>query len=96
MITSSIYLARNNLSSLIKQTEFGETVELTRHDKPVAVIMSYQDYQCVSKDDDDFLNSLAELKSKYFNVLKEMKDDEFTFPVHRDSPSHQEKEIFSD
>ncbi|MCR4952888.1 MAG: type II toxin-antitoxin system prevent-host-death family antitoxin, partial [Treponema sp.] len=39
MCRTSIYEARNNFSALVKCAEEGEVVELTRYDKPVAVIM---------------------------------------------------------
>lgn len=54
MCRTSIYEARNNFSSLVKVAEEGEVVELTRYDKPVAVIMSYADFQqksAAKKDD---------------------------------------------
>ncbi|MBQ8013809.1 MAG: type II toxin-antitoxin system prevent-host-death family antitoxin, partial [Treponema sp.] len=41
MCRTSIYEARNNFSALVKLAEEGEVVELTRYDKPVAVIISY-------------------------------------------------------
>ena len=44
MCRTSIYEARNNFSSLVKMAEEGEVVELTRYDKPVAVIISYDEY----------------------------------------------------
>ena len=44
MCRSSIYEARNNFSALVKLAEEGEVVELTRYDKPVAVIISYAEY----------------------------------------------------
>ena len=45
MCRRTIYDARNNFSSLVKLAEQGEPVELTRHDKPVAVIISYEEYE---------------------------------------------------
>ena len=45
MHRASIYDARNSLSSLIRQAESGELVELTRHEKPVAVLLGYGEYQ---------------------------------------------------
>lgn len=45
MCRSSIYDARNNFSALVKMAEAGEAVELTRRDKPVAVIISYEAYR---------------------------------------------------
>jgi prevent-host-death family protein len=45
MRTSTIAEAKNNLSSLIHQLETGEVIHLTRHGKPVAVIISENQYQ---------------------------------------------------
>ena len=45
MCRTSIYDARNNLSNFVKIAESGEPVELTRYDKPVAVIISYEEYK---------------------------------------------------
>lgn len=45
MCTTSIYEARNNLSDFVKIAESGEPVELTRYNKPVAVIISYEEYE---------------------------------------------------
>lgn len=45
MKTASIAHAKNNLSSLIQQAELSEPVHLTRHGKPVAVIISETEYQ---------------------------------------------------
>ena len=45
MCRTSIYDARNNFSNLVKLAESGEPVELTRYDKPVAVIISYEEYE---------------------------------------------------
>ncbi|MBO5690974.1 MAG: type II toxin-antitoxin system Phd/YefM family antitoxin [Spirochaetaceae bacterium] len=44
MSRTSIYEARNSLSALIKQAESGNLVELTRHEKPVAVLLGYEEY----------------------------------------------------
>lgn len=45
MCRTSIYDARNNFSNLVKLAESGEPVELTRYDKPVAIIISYEEYE---------------------------------------------------
>ena len=40
MCRRTIYDARNNFSALVKLAESGESVELTRHDKPVADLVA--------------------------------------------------------
>jgi antitoxin Phd len=56
MCKTSIYDARNNFSSLVKMAEEGEVVQLTRYDKPVAVIISWAEYG-ESEDKNDWLMS---------------------------------------
>jgi len=55
MCVTSIYEARNNFSSLVKLAEEGEVVELTRYDKPVAVIISYEDFENISTKEENWL-----------------------------------------
>lgn len=44
MCTASIYEARNKLSDYVKIAESGEPVQLTRYNKPVAVIISFDEF----------------------------------------------------
>ena len=60
MCRATIYDARNNFSALVKKAEEGEPVELTRHDKPVAVIISYKEYE-ERKPKKSFFDKMAEL-----------------------------------
>jgi len=45
--------ARNNLSDLVKSAEEGEVVAITRYDKPIAVIISYAEYESKSSKEID-------------------------------------------
>ena len=56
MCRTSIYEARNNFSSLVKMAEEGEVVELTRYDKPVAVLISYNEYGKSRNQKNDWLS----------------------------------------
>ncbi len=67
MCRASIYEARNNFSNLVKIAEGGEPVELTRYDKPVAVLISYEDYEKTNAAKKPFW--LDEWKKKYADVL---------------------------
>ena len=69
MCRTSIYEARNKFSSLVKTAEEGEVVELTRYDKPVAVIISYAEYEKNESKKLGFLDELALLKRNYSDVL---------------------------
>lgn len=68
MCTASIYEARNRLSDYVKMAEEGEPVELTRYNKPVAVIISYEEYEKKPKE----VSWLKKWREKYADVL----DDE--------------------
>lgn len=69
MCKATIYEARNNFSSLVKLAENGEPVELTRHDKPVAVIISYDEYE-KSKPKESFFAWLENFKKENADVLE--------------------------
>ncbi len=44
-MSMTISEAKNNLTQLVHSAEAGEIVELTRHGKPVAAILSIEKYQ---------------------------------------------------
>ena len=69
MCRTSIYDARNNFSSLVKRAEGGEPVELTRHDKPVAVIISWQEYAARQRPD-HFFEWLEQFKKENADVFE--------------------------
>lgn len=75
MSRTSIYEARNNLSSLIKEAESGRPVELTRHEKPVAVILGYGEYEKKILQGDWFVE-LRQMVKDGAIVSKEGKQDE--------------------
>ena len=85
MCVASIYEARNNLSSLVKLAEEGEVVELTRYDKPVAVIMSYEDYEEKRKNLPSLLDKLSVLKKQYTDVAD---DEGFNITPSRECPDY--------
>ena len=68
MCRATIYDARNNFSSLVKTAEEGEPVELTRHDKPAAVIISWEQYEKKIKKK-TFIERLEEIRKEYADVL---------------------------
>lgn len=78
MCKATIYEARNNFSALVKKAESGEPVELTRHDKPVAVIISYDEYE-KQKPKESFFDWLMAFREKNKDVL----DDE-GLPIPKD------------
>ena len=72
MCRTSIYEARNNFSALVESAEEGEVVELTRYDKPVAVIMSYKEYEKMDNDKPNLLDKLQALKNEYADVVDDV------------------------
>lgn len=70
MCKFTIYDARNNFSALVKIAESGEPVELTRHDKPVAVIISWEDYKKTSSKG-DFFRWLSDFKKENAEILED-------------------------
>ena len=71
MARTSIYEARNSLSALIKQAESGNPVELTRHDKPVAVLLGYEEYLKNYQDHQWFQNLRKNFLEEVFSLPKE-------------------------
>ena len=72
MCRTSIYDARNNFSALVKCAEEGEVVELTRYDKPVAVIISYSAYEHFESKTPDLIDKLQALKDEYSDVVDDI------------------------
>ena len=78
----SINEARNNLSDLVKSAEEGEVVAITRYDKPVAVIISYAEYESKSSKEIDWL---SKLRKEYADVLD---NSGFDFTPSRECPDY--------
>ena len=72
MCRTSIYEARNNFSALVKMAEEGEVVELTRYDKPVAVIISYGEYENKQETKPSLLDKLDALKKQFSDVIDDL------------------------
>lgn len=61
----SIAQARDSLTSIIRDVESGSPVELTRRGKPVAVLISLDDYQAVSGEKATFTEAYRRFQEKY-------------------------------
>jgi len=72
MCRTSIYEARNNFSALVKMAEEGEVIELTRYDKPVAVIISYGEYENKQETKPSLLDKLDALKKQFSDVVDDL------------------------
>jgi prevent-host-death family protein len=58
----SIAQARDHLPGIVHEVERGSPVELTRRGKPVAVILSFDDYQRLEPRKRGFWESLQEIR----------------------------------
>ncbi len=50
--------AKNKLTSIIHSVETGQAVKLTRHGRPVAVLLSIKDYQRLNRKREGYCNAL--------------------------------------
>jgi len=63
----SIAEAKNRLPTIIHYVEKGPSVELTRRGKPVAVLLSIQEYDRLSRKYTGFWNAITEFRRKAEN-----------------------------
>jgi antitoxin Phd len=61
----SIAEARDNLASVVHEAEKGERVELTRRGKPVAILISLDDYNQLSNRRRSFWEAYEEFRRKH-------------------------------
>jgi prevent-host-death family protein len=61
----SIDQARRHLTRLIDEIESGEVVQITRKDRPVAVLISMSEYARINARRDSFSLVYAEFHAKY-------------------------------
>ena len=64
MKTSTIADAKNNLSQLIYQLESNEPIHLTRHGKPVAVMLSEANYQKLTHKDNSLYQAIQQWRNQ--------------------------------
>jgi prevent-host-death family protein len=64
MKTSTIAEAKNNLSQLIYQLESDEPIHLTRHGKPVAVMLSEENYQKLTRKDNSLYQAIQQWRTQ--------------------------------
>ena len=67
MIEATVVDAKNQLPRLIRRAEQGEPVHITRHGKPVAVLLAEQDYARLIKGgtpQQDFLDFLQQWRAR--------------------------------
>jgi prevent-host-death family protein len=77
----SIAEAREKLAHVIQEAEQGAKVELTRRGKPVAILLSLNEYERLSRKRGSFWKSYQEFRRKYNDLDVETAD---TFADVRD------------
>jgi len=73
----SIAEAKNRLPTIIHYVEKGPYVELTRRGKPVAVLLSIQEYERLSRKYTGFWNAFSEFRRKAEDEGIEISDRNF-------------------
>ncbi len=58
----SISEAKNQLTSIIHRVEAGEPAQLTRHGKPVAILLSLNEYESLKQKNKNFWKSLMSFR----------------------------------
>ncbi len=73
----SIAEAKNRLPTIIHYVEKGPSVELTRRGKPVAVLLSIQEYERLSREYTGFWSAISEFRRKVEDEGVEISDSDF-------------------
>ena len=87
----SIAEAKNRLPAIIHYVEKGPYIELTRRGKPVAVLLSIQEYERLSRKYSGFWNTILEFRRKTEDEGVEISDRDFN--GLRDLPSGREVQL---
>ena len=69
--------AKNKLPALIHHVETGQAVELTRHGRPVAVLLSIKDYKRLNRKRDGFWRALVAFRSQLEKESIYSENDDF-------------------
>ncbi len=73
----SIAEAKNRLPTIIHYVEKGPHVELTRRGKPVAMLLSIQEYERLSRKFTGFWNAVSEFRRKFEDEGIEISEKDF-------------------
>lgn len=65
----SIAEARHDLARLVHKAESGKVIQLTRYGKPVAVIVSMDEFKCKRKKRTGFWEALQEFNRRYSHIV---------------------------
>ena len=84
----SIAEARDMFASLVRKVEKDEPVEVTRRGKPVAVLLSIEEYQRLQAQRIGFWQAFNNFRSKF--DLQELSIEPEIFTAHRDDAPGRE------
>lgn len=95
METVPIFEAKNKLPALIHQVEDGEGLELTRHNKGVAVLIS-KDMYSELKNDSSFESAFRQFRHKYKDLYntEENKELNQVLDLPRQEDNGQEVDLW--
>jgi antitoxin Phd len=84
--------AKSRLPAIIRSVEDGPSVKLTRHGKPVAVLLSIREYEQLAKNKMGFWSALTKFRS----VLdkEDIKITDADFEDLRDTSTGREREMY--
>ncbi|HUR81227.1 MAG TPA: type II toxin-antitoxin system Phd/YefM family antitoxin [Thermoanaerobaculia bacterium] len=86
MKKKSIAEARNNLPQLVKDAEAGQPVELTRHGRRVAVIVSAREYDRLAAKKTNFWDAYQTWLKNHDVVALDLDPDEFLAGIRDRDP----------
>lgn len=87
----SIAEAKNKLPTIIHFVEKGPSVELTRRGKPVAVLLSVQEYERLNREYTGFWNAVSQFRRKMADEGVVISDNDFS--GLRDSSAGREVDL---
>ena len=88
----SIAEAKSKLTAIIHSVEDGPLVKLTRHGKPVAVLLSIREYEQLAKNKAGFWSALTKFRS----ILEKenIKISDADFEDLRDTSTGRKRELY--
>lgn len=91
MISIPIFEAKNKLPFYIHQVETSGPIQLTRHNKGVAVLLSVEDFDKLAKIN-SFEESINSFRTKYDDLFFDSDYIDTNLAKHIDEPENQDME----
>ncbi len=84
----SVTEARQHFARLIKQTQQGKTIEITRRGEPVAVLLSASQYAAITGERSSFIDAMRQVRERLGVDELEIGDAEFE-GLREESPGRE-------